>query len=82
VVTPSDLLPVEKSSFRQILIHRRGARNVIAPGVGQACQIEHGLQASIFASTPMQRQKSNIRGSNIGGTGCERHCASAHLLHY
>ncbi len=63
-----------KQPLAEVLVHRSGARNVIATRIRHAGQIEHRLNSAILAGTTMKREKYDINVSDIECRRRERDC--------
>ncbi len=56
-----------KQPLGEILVHRRGARDVIAAGVSQARQVQDRLNPSVLTRSAVQRKKHDVDIANVGG---------------
>src|SRR5687768_8867466 len=49
-----------KQPLRQVLVHRDGARDVIAARVGDTRQVEHALDTTVFTGASVKGQKHDV----------------------
>ncbi len=68
-----------KQPLGQILVHRRGARDVVAPRIGKPREVEDGLRPSVFPRAAVQRNENDIDVANVGSVRGECESRITHV---